>query len=77
MTPQAGDFYGGWITADIVGPFKRKLPPVGVLPSVESIDIYEIEAFYIKKQVVMYGWRSQKNLVKWVSGLISAEIPAT
>ncbi|MGK7942758.1 MAG: DUF427 domain-containing protein [Crocosphaera sp.] len=21
-TPQAGDFYGGWITADIVGPFK-------------------------------------------------------
>ncbi len=22
VTPQAGDFYGGWITADIVGPFK-------------------------------------------------------
>lgn len=22
ITPQAGDFYGGWITADIVGPFK-------------------------------------------------------
>ncbi|NEP38133.1 MAG: DUF427 domain-containing protein [Okeania sp. SIO1H4] len=21
-TPQAGDFYAGWITADIVGPFK-------------------------------------------------------
>ena len=21
-TPQSGDFYGGWITADIVGPFK-------------------------------------------------------
>jgi uncharacterized protein (DUF427 family) len=22
VTPQAGDFYGGWITSDIVGPFK-------------------------------------------------------
>ncbi|MDY6782943.1 MAG: DUF427 domain-containing protein [Cyanobacteriota bacterium] len=22
VIPQAGDFYGGWITADIVGPFK-------------------------------------------------------
>ena len=22
VTPQAGDFYGGWITANIVGPFK-------------------------------------------------------
>ena len=22
VTPQAGNFYGGWITADIVGPFK-------------------------------------------------------
>lgn len=22
VTPQSGDFYGGWITADIVGPFK-------------------------------------------------------
>ncbi len=22
VTPQAGDFYGGWITAEIVGPFK-------------------------------------------------------
>ncbi|MBD5656740.1 MAG: DUF427 domain-containing protein [Candidatus Eremiobacteraeota bacterium] len=22
VTPQAGDFYGGWITRDIVGPFK-------------------------------------------------------
>ena len=22
VTPQPGDFYGGWITADIVGPFK-------------------------------------------------------
>jgi uncharacterized protein (DUF427 family) len=22
VTPQAGDFYGGWITADITGPFK-------------------------------------------------------
>ena len=22
VTPQAGDFYGGWITADVVGPFK-------------------------------------------------------
>ena len=22
VTPQAGDFYGGWITEDIVGPFK-------------------------------------------------------
>ena len=22
VTPQAGDFYGGWITASIVGPFK-------------------------------------------------------
>jgi uncharacterized protein (DUF427 family) len=23
VTPQPGDFYGGWITRDIVGPFKR------------------------------------------------------
>jgi hypothetical protein len=22
VTPQAGDFYGGWITSNIVGPFK-------------------------------------------------------
>jgi len=22
VTPQAGDFYGGWITADVTGPFK-------------------------------------------------------
>jgi hypothetical protein len=22
VIPQAGDFYAGWITADIVGPFK-------------------------------------------------------
>ena len=22
VTAQAGDFYGGWITKDIVGPFK-------------------------------------------------------
>ena len=22
VQPQAGDFYGGWITADLVGPFK-------------------------------------------------------
>lgn len=22
VTPQEGDFYGGWITADVVGPFK-------------------------------------------------------
>ena len=22
VTPQDGDFYGGWITADVVGPFK-------------------------------------------------------
>ncbi len=22
VQPQAGDFYGGWITSDIVGPFK-------------------------------------------------------
>jgi uncharacterized protein (DUF427 family) len=22
VTPQEGDFYGGWITSDIVGPFK-------------------------------------------------------
>ena len=22
VTPQAGDFYGGWLTADITGPFK-------------------------------------------------------
>jgi len=22
VTPQAGGFYGGWITSDIVGPFK-------------------------------------------------------
>jgi uncharacterized protein (DUF427 family) len=25
VTPQAGDFYGGWITPDIVGPFKGEL----------------------------------------------------
>ncbi len=23
VTPQPGDFYGGWITSDIVGPFKQ------------------------------------------------------
>jgi uncharacterized protein (DUF427 family) len=23
VTPQPGEFYGGWITADVVGPFKR------------------------------------------------------
>jgi nucleotidyltransferase-like protein len=22
VQPQAGDFYGGWVTSDIVGPFK-------------------------------------------------------
>jgi uncharacterized protein (DUF427 family) len=22
VTPQPGDFYGGWITSDVVGPFK-------------------------------------------------------
>ena len=22
VTPQPGDFYGGWVTADVVGPFK-------------------------------------------------------
>jgi uncharacterized protein (DUF427 family) len=22
VTPQSGDFYGGWITRDVVGPFK-------------------------------------------------------
>ena len=22
VVPQPGDFYGGWITADVVGPFK-------------------------------------------------------
>ena len=22
ITPQAGDFYGGWVTSDVVGPFK-------------------------------------------------------
>jgi len=25
VEPQAGDFYGGWVTADIVGPFKGDL----------------------------------------------------
>jgi len=25
ITPQSGDFYGGWITSDIVGPFKGKV----------------------------------------------------
>jgi hypothetical protein len=25
IEPQAGDFYGGWITSDIVGPFKGEL----------------------------------------------------
>lgn len=29
VTPQPGDFYGGWITADIVGPFKGA-PTLGV-----------------------------------------------
>ncbi|MFL5846247.1 MAG: DUF427 domain-containing protein [Solirubrobacteraceae bacterium] len=28
VTPQPGDFYGGWITADLVGPFKG---PTGTL----------------------------------------------
>jgi hypothetical protein len=22
VTPQSGDFYGGWITSNVVGPFK-------------------------------------------------------
>ena len=25
VIPQAGDFYGGWITADVVGPFKGEI----------------------------------------------------
>lgn len=25
VTPQAGDFYGGWITKDIIGPFKGEM----------------------------------------------------
>jgi uncharacterized protein (DUF427 family) len=29
VTPQPGDFYGGWITADIVGPFKGGAGTVG------------------------------------------------
>lgn len=29
VTPQAGDFYGGWITADVVGPFKGGPGPWG------------------------------------------------
>lgn len=23
VAPQAGDFYGGWVTPDVVGPFER------------------------------------------------------
>jgi uncharacterized protein (DUF427 family) len=29
VTPQSGDFYGGWITADIVGPFKGEPGTMG------------------------------------------------
>lgn len=29
VTPQAGDFYGGWITADVVGPFKGEPGTLG------------------------------------------------
>ena len=29
VTPQAGGFYGGWITAGIVGPFKGEPDSVG------------------------------------------------
>jgi len=29
VTPQEGDFYGGWITSDLVGPFKGGLGTMG------------------------------------------------
>lgn len=29
VTPQAGDFYGGWVTSDIVGPFKGEPGTLG------------------------------------------------
>lgn len=29
VTPQPGDFYGGWITADVVGPFKGEPGTLG------------------------------------------------
>jgi uncharacterized protein (DUF427 family) len=29
VTPQDGDFYGGWITPDIIGPFKGKAGTAG------------------------------------------------
>jgi uncharacterized protein (DUF427 family) len=29
VTPQPGDFYGGWITSEIVGPFKGDLGTMG------------------------------------------------
>jgi uncharacterized protein (DUF427 family) len=29
VTPQPGDFYGGWITSDIVGPFKGERGTMG------------------------------------------------
>jgi uncharacterized protein (DUF427 family) len=29
VTPQEGDFYGGWITSDVVGPFKGGLGTMG------------------------------------------------
>jgi uncharacterized protein (DUF427 family) len=29
VTPQPGDFYGGWITTDVVGPFKARPATLG------------------------------------------------
>lgn len=29
VTPQPGDFYGGWVTSDIVGPFKGEAATLG------------------------------------------------
>ena len=29
VTPQPGNFYGGWVTADIVGPFKGDRATLG------------------------------------------------
>jgi hypothetical protein len=29
VTPQPGDFYGGWITSEIVGPFKGNSDTMG------------------------------------------------
>ena len=29
VTPQPGAFYGGWITADVVGPFKGEVGTLG------------------------------------------------